>query len=112
MSETALTVASLGDQVRDKVRLAMLNAIPDEAMDKLIAGEFKNFFDERRGVYNNERRPSKFQEMVLNQIRAEMLKRISEKIHDLVFKHVEEKTRTASSRSTSLSLSPRPYTRL
>lgn len=86
-----LTVASLGDQVRDKVRSAMMNAIPDEAMDKLIADEFANFFDKKRDSYRNEIKPSEFQEMVLSQIRVEMGKSISKKVEELVFKSVEEK---------------------
>lgn len=85
-----LTVASLGDQVRDKVRSAMMNAIPDEAMDKLIAGEFANFFKEKEDSYNRTKKPSEFQELVLSNIRVEMTKRINEKIGELVFKSVEE----------------------
>ena len=63
-------------------------------MDKLIAGEFAKFFEEKKGNYSNDKSiPSEFQVMVLGFIRSEMDKAIREKVTKAVFSYVDEKNK-------------------
>lgn len=62
-----LTVQSLGDAVKDKVRKAMMDAIPDEALQGLIKAEFDRFFvDSKRFGYADE--PSPFKVLVRKEL--------------------------------------------
>jgi uncharacterized protein YajQ (UPF0234 family) len=75
-----LTVQSLGDAVKDKVRKAMMDAIPDEALQALIKAEFDNFFQDQSNRYDNGKTPSPFKVMVRNEIE----KAVSQKVRDLI----------------------------
>jgi uncharacterized protein YfeS len=78
MSE--LTVASLNDGIRDRVRLALLEAIPNEQMDALLAAEFARYFKEER--WNGGSRPSPFQEAVKAEIDRQVKAVVTERIKD------------------------------
>jgi hypothetical protein len=75
-----LTVQSLGDAVKDKVRKAMMDAIPDEALQTLIKAEFDNFFLDQSDRYNNQKQPSPFKVLV----RKEIEKAIEEQVRQII----------------------------
>lgn len=95
-----LTVASLGDAVREKVRKAMFDAIPDDALDKLVANEFQRFF-QTKTEYNREI-PSDFQVIVKKQIEAAMHDRIFELVKKKVDEHVYNWDTTGSKTVSAL----------
>lgn len=70
-----LTVSSLGDAVRDKVRAALFSSIPDEAIHKLIENEFKSFSTSQ---YSNNK--SDLQTVILNEIKRQCGERISKSV--------------------------------
>lgn len=72
-----LTVQSLGDAVKDRVRKAMMDAIPDEVLQGLIKKEFENFFEDGKPNYHNSFiEPSSFKKIVKAQIELAMAERI------------------------------------
>lgn len=77
-----LTVQSLGDTVRDSVRKAMMDAIPDSALQSLISKEFDNFFKDTAGQYNRPDEPSPFKRMVKAEIELAMKDKIRELIKE------------------------------
>lgn len=87
MSEsTQLTVQSLGDAVKDRVRKAMMDAIPDTALEGLIQAEFKSFFEDKQvdRYSNNLPTPSGFKQMVKVEIEVAMRAKIKQIILDKV----------------------------
>jgi hypothetical protein len=77
MVQTELTVNSLGDAVKDKVRKAMMDAIPDEALQALIKNEFDKFFLAQPGLYHNDPgKPSSFSLMVRSEVELAMKEKI------------------------------------
>lgn len=79
-----LTVQTLGDAVKDKVRKAMMDAIPDEALHAMITTEFNSFFVDKAPKYHNDNTESEFKKLVRLEINAAM--KIS------VHEHVKKKT--------------------
>ena len=92
MSETALTVQSLGDAVKDKVRKAMMDAIPDDALQGLIKAEFDKFFIDQqdRHYSSNPPTPSAFKTMVKREIETAMNEKVKEIIKGQVNKVTTE----------------------
>lgn len=80
-----LSVQSLGDVVKDKVRKAMFESLPDEAVGKLIQAEFSKFFeDQKRNSYSSELDPSQFKMMIRQQIQELMKERVIAMLRDKV----------------------------
>lgn len=86
MSSKELTVSSLGDAVRDKVRLAMFESIPDEAMDKVIAGEFEKFFSEKERIWLGGKNVevSPLQKMIKEEIQQQLQVRLKATIQEFL----------------------------
>ena len=50
---TEISVQTLGDAVRDRVKKAIFDSIPDIAIDSLIKKELETFTNNRRSIYEN-----------------------------------------------------------
>lgn len=74
---TDLSIQSLGDAVRDKVRKAMMDSIPDEAIHSLIKNEFDMFFKDEVSQYRGAE-PSPFKKMIREEVHAQMRARVSD----------------------------------
>lgn len=85
---TKITVSSLGDAVRDKVRKAIMDSIPDEAMDSLVKAEFDRFFKDTNEYSRSQ--PSPFKILVQNEIQNLMKERVKELIKTKVDSLTEE----------------------
>ena len=83
---TEMTVANLGDTVRDSVRKAMFDALPDSAIQQVIQNEFKAYFEEGTNQYNRERVKSPFAQMVQSKVQ-EILK---ERVHAQLLQHIDK----------------------
>ncbi len=57
-----LSITSLGDTIRDKVRKAMFDAVPEATMDGIIKREFDEYF--KKTQYHNGLNISPFQKQV------------------------------------------------
>jgi hypothetical protein len=98
MSENQLTVTSLGDAVREKVRKAMFDSIPDEAIGTMIAGEFDSFFKDKRDSYNGRLITSPFTDLV----KREIENHFKERVRDIVKKQVDELTKNWDTNSNTM----------
>ena len=77
-----LTIATLGDTVRERVKSAIFSAIPDEAVEALIAGEFARMTDKSEEEYiNNQRvRLSPLQKIIAAEIKTQLSNRMKEDV--------------------------------
>lgn len=81
----ALSIQSLGDAVKEKVRKAMFDSIPDEAITQLIAKEFEIYFQDVQGDrYNSAVKPSPFKQLVKQEVESQFKERIKEVIRKKV----------------------------
>lgn len=86
MSNTEITIHSLGDAIKDKVRKTMMDAIPDEALQVLIKKEFDSFFvGQKPHVYSSEVSPSAFSVIV----KKELELALSNKVKTIIEKSVQ-----------------------
>jgi hypothetical protein len=67
-----LTVSTLGDAVREKVKLAIFDSIPDAAVQQLIENEFKKMT--LKEPYGN--RLSPLEEVIQSEIKRQMTARV------------------------------------
>lgn len=79
-----ITVHSLGDAVRDRVRATLFSAIPDEAINALIASELSKMTTPSTDYYTRGR--SELQQIV----EKEMKKQFSERMVLDVTKYIDE----------------------
>lgn len=70
-----LSINTLGDAVRERVKGAIFSSIPDEAIEKLIEKEFKNLTEPEYGG-----RKSQLQEVILGEIKNQMAVRVRESV--------------------------------
>lgn len=89
-----LTVPTIADTLRDRVRSALLDAIPDEQLDRYIQAEFTVFFTDATtdawGTRINQPRPSPFKEIVRTELTAMLKEKIVAKLKALTNTVVEQ----------------------
>jgi hypothetical protein len=83
-NEEILAPNNLAELVRDKVKMALVDIVPQEQWDRVIKAEWDSFFKERTvpGQYGRsaEKKPSLFTEMVHEAIRKQLHKKIQEQV--------------------------------
>ncbi len=79
-----LTVTSLGDAVRDKVKAAIFNSIPDDAIQALITNEFEKLTTKGDRWDNNKR--SEIQQMIYVEIQKQVSDRSKQAVIDYIDK--------------------------
>ncbi len=85
LESNQLSVQDLGSAVKDRVRKAMMDAIPDAALEGLIAKEFQSFFQDNKDEYNRKI-IAPFSLLVRKEISDQLGLAISEKIRTEVQK--------------------------
>ena len=88
--DNQLTVSSLGDSVKDNVRKAMFDSIPEHIMDNVIKGEFKKFFEEPADRYGNSK-DSAFQVMVKKEMRDQINETLKTKVSEYINNEIATK---------------------
>jgi len=88
MNSTELSVRTLGDAVRERVKSAIFDSIPDAAIESLIANEFKAMTNatESAHIGGNYVKLSPLQLVIAAEIRKQM----SERSIEAVRKHLDE----------------------
>lgn len=72
-----ITVSTLGDAVRERVKKAIFDSIPEAAIEKLIQNELNNMTSQTREVYidGSYKRISPLQEVISMEIRKQLSER-------------------------------------
>jgi len=70
-----LTISTLGDAVRDRVKGAIFASIPDDAIEKLIAKEFESM---TKSDYHSSKSP--LQQQVFEEIKRQCSVRVAESV--------------------------------
>lgn len=83
-----LTVQSLGDAVKERVRKAMFDSIPDDVIGQLIAKEFEIYFQDTKNRYDSKTEPSPFTKM----LKEEIQKQFKERALEVIKKKIQEVT--------------------
>lgn len=80
-----LDLTDAADQIRDKIKLAFVDAIPDEQWKAMIQGELKKFMESRitYGGYRNEtptKSPPEFEVMAQAELKKHMAEQLADRI--------------------------------
>lgn len=80
-----LTVSSLGDAVRERVKLAIFSSIPDEAVDKLIKNEFQRMVTEKSDYFDSKN-VSPLHRMIGDEIKRQLSDRSKQAVSEYLDK--------------------------